>query len=224
MSTSGLKLIGIHGGTFDPVHLGHVALAEAAEQELKLDQVLWMPSGTPGHRGAPVASAPQRLAMLELAVAGHPRWRIDAAELQGKEQTYTINTLARLRRQLGKEQPLVVLLGTDSFLTLPDWKRWEELFDLAHFAIANRPGFLPGIGSTPADLAAQMASRADRRDRFGASPAGKIVSFDMPQLDISASGIRAAIAAGTAPRDLLASAVLAYIESNQLYRKEPSSN
>jgi nicotinate-nucleotide adenylyltransferase len=224
LSAADLKLIGVHGGTFDPVHLGHTALAEAAAKELQLDEVLWMPSGTPGHRGAPVASAAHRLAMLELAVAGQPRWRIDAAELQANEETYTINTLTRLRRTFGDKQPLVVLLGTDSFLTLPSWKRWEELFDLAHFAIANRPGFLPGIGTTPAELAAQMARRADRRDRLGASPAGKIASFDMPQLDISASAIRSAIAAGTAPRDLLAPAVLAYIESNQLYRKEPSSS
>lgn len=212
-----MKLIGIHGGTFDPVHLGHVALAEAAERELNLGEVLWMPSGLPGHRGAPVASTSHRLAMLKLATAGRPRWRIDATELQGSEETYTINTLTRLRQQLGREQPLVVMLGTDSFLTLPSWKRWEELFDLAHFAIANRPGYIPSIGTTPADLAAQMAQRADRRDSLAASPAGRIVSFDMPQLDISASKIRAAIAAGRAPRDLLAPAVLAYIETQRLY-------
>jgi nicotinate-nucleotide adenylyltransferase len=218
-----LSLIGILGGTFDPIHLGHVALANAAIKELHLDEVLWMPSGLPGHRGAPVASANERLAMLRIATAGNPLFRIDAAELQGSEQTYTVNTLTRLRKQLGDKQPLVLLLGTDSFLTLPSWKNWEELFDLAHIAIANRPGYLPGQSDTPPELAAQMAQRADRRDQLANSAAGKIVSFEMPQLDISASNIRAAIAENKSPGNLLAPDVLAYIESTQLYRKEADS-
>ena len=224
MTNVRLKPIAILGGTFDPIHLGHVALADAAQKQLDLEEIIWMPSGLPGHRGAPVAGAKHRLAMLELAVAGKPKSRIDAAELQSKEQTYTVHTLQRLRRQFGEQQPLVVLLGTDSFLTLPSWLRWEELFDLAHFAIANRPGYLPGQSDTPKELAAQMAQRSDRRERLAASPAGKIASFDMPQFDISASAIRESIALGKPPCDLLAPAVLAYIQSNQLYRKEQSSS
>jgi nicotinate-nucleotide adenylyltransferase len=213
-----LRPLGILGGTFDPIHLGHVGLAQAALEELQLDAVLWMPSGQPGHRVTPIASATDRLAMLELAIAGKPRFRIDATELKAAVPTYTIHTLTRLRVELGAKQPLALVLGADSFLSLPTWLRWEELFDLAHIAVANRPGHLPGQSETPAALAAQMARRSDARDALATSPAGKIASFDMPQLDISASGIRATIARGEAPRDLLSAPVLAYIEAHGLYK------
>ena len=147
------RLIGILGGTFDPVHLGHVALAEAALAQLPLAEVLWLPSGNPGHRGAPVAGARDRLAMLRLTTEGNSRYRIDASELERSEPTYTVHTLTRLRAQLGDAQPLALLLGSDSFLSLPTWLRWRELFDLAHIAVASRPGYLPTDGGPVPDLA-----------------------------------------------------------------------
>ena len=215
-----MNVCGILGGTFDPLHLGHVALAEAALRELPLDEVLWLPSGSPGHRAPPIAGAAQRLAMLRLATTGNPRFRIDDTELTTSEPTYTVHTLTRLREQRGTEQPLVLLLGADSFCSLPTWLRWRELFDLAHIAIANRPGHRADGSEAPAELAAQIAGRSGQREQLGASAAGKIVSFDMPQLDISASAIRSAIAAGQSARHLLPAAVLAYIETHHLYRKE----
>src|ERR1700690_818991 len=123
MSNAGL--IGILGGTFDPVHLGHLALAEAALAALPLSEVLWLPSGSPGHRAPPAASARDRLAMLRLATAGDARYRIDTAELERAEPTYTVHTLTRMRAELGRAQPLVLLLGSDSFLSLPTWLRWH---------------------------------------------------------------------------------------------------
>jgi nicotinate-nucleotide adenylyltransferase len=220
LSAIGLDACGILGGTFDPVHLGHIALAEAALAQLPLSEVLWLPSGSPGHRAPPVASAAQRLAMLRLAAAGNPRFRIDAAELDSDAPTYTVHTLTRLRAQMGSAQPLVLLLGADSFLSLPTWLRWRELFDLAHIAIANRPGHPSGAGAAPPDLAQEIERRTAPRERLGASAAGAIVGFDMPQLDISASAVRSAIAAGQSARHLLPAAVLAYIETHRLYRKE----
>lgn len=210
-------LIGILGGTFDPVHLGHVALAEAALARLPLAEVLWLPSGNPGHRGAPVAGARERLAMLRLATEGNPRFRIDASELERSEPTYTVHTLTRLRAQLGGAQPLALLLGSDSFLSLPTWLRWRELFGLAHIAVASRPGYLPADGGPVPDLAQEIARRSARPEQLGDSAAGRVAYFPMPPMDVSASAVRADLAAGRELRDLLPAAVLAYIRSQQLY-------
>ena len=214
------KLIGILGGTFDPVHLGHVALAEAALAGLPLAEMLWLPSGSPGHREPPVASARDRLAMLRLATEGEARYRIDESELGREAATYTVHTLTRMRAQLGAAQPLVVLLGSDSFFSLPTWLCWRELFDLAHFAVASRPGYLPTDGGPVPDLAEEIARRGARPEQLRASAAGRIAYFPMPPVDISASAVRAGLAAGADMRNLLPAAVLAYIRTHRLYTKE----
>ena len=220
LSASKPKVCGILGGTFDPVHLGHVALADAALRELPLAQVLWLPSGSPGHRTAPLADTGHRLAMLRLATAGNARFRIDSTELESKQTTYTVHALTRLRTQLGALQPLVMLLGADSFLSLTTWLRWRELFDLAHFAVADRPGHRAPVSAMPAELAEQVERRAATADHLEECAAGSIVRFDMPQMEISASCIRSAIACGDSVRHLLSGAVLAYIDAQHIYRKE----
>jgi nicotinate-nucleotide adenylyltransferase len=220
LSAVSRKVIGILGGTFDPVHLGHVALAEAALAGLPLSEVLWLPSGSPAHRAPPAASARDRLAMLRLATAGHPRYRIDAAELESGEPTYTVHTLTRLRAQLGNAQPLALILGSDSFLSLPTWLRWRELFDLAHIAVASRPGYVPSDGGPAPELSAEIARRSARSEQLAASAAGRVVRFDMTLMDISASAIRAQLAAVRDTRHLLPAAVQAYIKAQHLYRKE----
>ncbi len=212
-----MKVSGILGGTFDPVHLGHVALARAALAGLPIAEVLWLPSGSPGHRTAPVAGARDRLAMLRLATAGDARYRVDESELDRGEATYTVHTLTRLRAQLGRQQPLLLLLGSDSFLSLPTWLRWRELFDLAHIAVAGRPGHLPGAVGPAPELAAEIERRKVPPAQLAASAAGRIAYFDMPPTDISASAVRAGLAAGRDMRDLLPAAVLAYIEAHHLY-------
>jgi nicotinate-nucleotide adenylyltransferase len=217
-------LIGILGGTFDPVHLGHIALAEAALEALPLAEVLWLPSGSPGHRAAPVASADDRLAMLRLATAGNPRYRIDESELMRGDPTYTVHTLTRMRAELNEAQPLVLLLGSDSFLSLPTWLRWRELFDLAHIAVATRPGFIPSDGGPSPDLSEEIARRSARPEQLAARPAGRVAYFPMPPTDISASAVRIGLAAGEDMRHLLPAAVLAYIQSHHLYAKETHQN
>ena len=220
LNASKLNVCGILGGTFDPVHLGHLALAQAALAQLPLGEVLWLPSGSPGHRAAPVASARDRLAMLRLATADDARYRIDASELDRSEPTYTVHTLTRMRAELGRAQPLVLLLGSDSFLSLPSWLRWRELFELAHIAVASRPGNLPSDGGPSPELSAEIVRRSARPEQLAASAAGRIARFDMPPVDISASAVRAGLAAGRDMRELLPAAVLAYIEARHLYLKE----
>ncbi len=224
MSASHLNVCGILGGTFDPVHLAHVALAEAALRALPLDEILWLPTGSPGHRAPPAASAEARMAMLRLATAGNPRFRIDDAELKSGETTYTVHSLTRLRAQLGDRAPLVLLLGADSFLSLPTWLRWKELFQLAHIAIADRPGHPAIDGTLPAELTAETAARLGAPAELRERAAGRIVTFPMPQLDISASAVRASVATGADASAVLSPTVLAYIQTHRLYRKEPHTN
>ena len=212
--------LGIFGGTFDPVHFGHLRLAEEAIDCLGLAAVRWIPAGQPALRGAPQVTARQRLAMVRLATADNPRFAVDAAEVEAARASYTVPTLERLRQadQCGAQRPLVLLLGADAFAALPGWHRWSSLFDLAHLAVAHRPGF-------PVDLASLPAALADCwRGRFrvqpaslSESPAGSIVSFAMTQLAISATEIRALLTQGRSARYLLPEQVIAYIRDEHLY-------
>jgi len=150
--------ISVLGGTFDPVHNAHVRIAQLALDVLEVDRVLWMPTGAPGYRTPPVASAADRLAMLRLAVAGEPRYAIDSRELAPGASGYSVDTLGALRRELGPTAPLVLLLGTDQFAKLDTWHRWRDLFTLAHLAVFARPGWQSDAGTAPdAELQARRS-------------------------------------------------------------------
>lgn len=208
--------VGVFGGTFDPVHLGHLRLAEEAREAFGLDRVLWIPAGRPPHRNPPVAAAEHRLSMVELAVAGNGTFVTEAGELGTAMPSYTIDTLGRLRRHLGAERPLVLLVGADAFKGLAEWHRWREIFALAHLAIATRPGHDLDTDGLPAELAAELAAR--RVDRLPDEPAGSIARFSLTALEISATAIRKLLAGGGSPRYLVPERVLDYIESHSLYR------
>ena len=214
------KPIGLFGGTFDPIHFGHLRLAEEAAEHLGLAGIHWIPAGQPGHRETPRVSSAQRLEMVRLAIDGNPRFELDASEVEANRPSYTVPTLERLRQpeNFGAARPLVLLVGADAFAGLPDWHRWPELFDLAHIAVAHRPGFPIDAASLPPALAAIY------RQRHGASPAalagtaaGCIATFAMTQLDISATKIRTLLVNGRSPRYLLPYAVIAYIQGTRLY-------
>jgi nicotinate-nucleotide adenylyltransferase len=216
--------LGIFGGTFDPVHLGHLRLAEEATETLGLSSIRWIPAGQPAHRMAdnklPQVSAQQRLEMVRLAIAGNPRFDLDAAEVEADQPSFTVPTLERLRHpdQCGTQRPLVLLVGADAFAGLPDWHRWEEIFKLAHIAVAHRPGFPIDTGSLPESLAGIYRTRYSTSPAaLAEAPAGRIVTFAMTQLAISATQIRSLLANGRSPRYLLPDAVIAYIQSTFLY-------
>jgi nicotinate-nucleotide adenylyltransferase len=216
--------VGIFGGTFDPIHFGHLRLAEEAIDKLALTNVRWIPAGQPAHRQAaskmPQTTAAQRLEMVRLAITGNERFALDPAEVETARPSYTVNTLERLRlaSEYGAQRPLVLLVGADAFAGLPDWHRWESLFELAHIAVAHRPGFPVDAGSLPAVLADIYRQRHSTSPAALAEvPAGRIVTFAMTQLDISATQIRALLSKGLTPRYLLPDAVIAYIQSTFLY-------
>lgn len=211
--------VGILGGTFDPVHLAHLALARAALDRLGLGKVLWIPAGQPPHRNLPRAAASDRLAMVQAAIAGEMRFVLDPGETQSDAPSFTVRTLERLRRQLGHEQPLVLLMGADAFRGLVTWYRWQELFELAHVAVATRPGFQLDDFAPP--LAAEFAARRLPGADFAGRPAGGIHVFELVAGTVSATEVRAQIAAGAPDGtllELLPAPVLDYIRRNNLYR------
>ncbi len=213
--------VGIFGGTFDPIHHGHLRLAEEVAESAKLGEVRFMPSGTPPHRTRPGADAADRLAMARLAVAGNPRFSVDDRETRRAGPGYTVDTLTELRSELGVSRPLALLLGADAFLELATWHRWRALFDLAHIVVAYRPGFPIDTWQArmPEPHAHEYAARHMHQPlAVHLAPAGGIAAVSMTGLDISATFVRNAVAAGASARYLLPDSVLDYIRSRGLYR------
>jgi nicotinate-nucleotide adenylyltransferase len=212
--------IGILGGTFDPIHYGHLRLAQEIGTGLKLDEVRFVPSGTPPHRLAPRTSPAERLAMVRVAVRDNPLFTVDEREMQRSGPGYTADTLAELRREVGATRPLCLLVGADAFLDFVTWHRWHELFSLAHIVVAHRPGFPVDTWQDrmPQPLAREYAARTLSQPlAVHLAPAGGIAVIAITALDISATLIRDCLRAGTSPRYLLPDSVLDYIQARQLY-------
>lgn len=210
--------IGLLGGTFDPVHYGHLRLAEEAREALDLAEVRWLPAGQPPHRQVPRVAAAHRLEMVRRAVADNPAFAVDDAETRVDAPSYSVTTLERLRAGMG-DRPLVLLMGADAFLGLATWHRWRDLLSLTHIGVAARPGFDLSPAALPAELAGACADRLGADPRLlRAAPAGRVVQFAMTPLAISASLLRARLAAGLSARYLLPDPVREYIDRQQLYR------
>jgi nicotinate-nucleotide adenylyltransferase len=208
-------MIGIYGGTFDPVHFGHLRAALEAAEQLGLDELRMLPAGQPPLRDAPQATAPQRLEMLRLAVAGRPGFTVDDRELRRDGPSFTVDTLDSLRAELGSA-PLVLCIGQDAANGLDRWHEWRRLFELAHLAVLRRPDAHSAYGDS---LRREMlARRVDDPRVLRDAPAGKVLPLAITQLDISATAIRRLVAAGRSPDFLLPAAVAAYIRDHALYR------
>lgn len=216
---------GLFGGTFDPIHFAHLRLAEEIAESFGLEQVRLIPAAVPPHRNRPAASPEHRLAMTRLAIEGNPRFAVDARELNRTGPSYTIDTLTETRSEAGK-QPLCLLMGADAFAALTTWHRWEELFDLAHFIIARRPGFpLEQLASSlPDPLRVQYESRfEDDPKRIKLAPAGGLFTHELTALDVSATAVRKLIHRNASLRYLLPDAVIAYIHTHGLYKERDAS-
>lgn len=208
-------MIGILGGTFDPVHYGHLRPAVELLQELDFDEVRLVPCHVPPHRESPRATPAQRLAMLEAAIKGERALAVDDRELRRAGPSYMVDTLASLRAELGA-RPIALILGMDAFRALASWHRWQELIGLAHLVVMRRPGAaLPEEGEVARLVGAHLVHDPARLREH---PAGHILTWSVTQMDISASSIRAQIAAGASPRYLLPDDVLALIRHWDLYR------
>ncbi|HET8553535.1 MAG TPA: nicotinate-nucleotide adenylyltransferase [Rhodanobacteraceae bacterium] len=194
-----MKPLALFGGTFDPVHLGHLSVAWEAAEILDAE-IRLMPASVPPHRPAPSASAAERVAMLRAALRGQDRLKLDTRELDRSGPSYTVDTLTGLRAEEGN-RPLVLLVGVDAFTGLSSWHRWRELFQLAHMGVLHRPGF---PGDLPETLANEVKGRytTDVAD-VHATPAGRVIKLDVTPLEVSATRIRQLLAAGRDPRYLL---------------------
>lgn len=220
-----VKPIGVFGGTFDPIHYGHLRLAEELGEVIGAAQVRIVPAGHPPHRAQPRAASAHRLAMAELAVANNPRFVLDAREINKTTPSYSIETLQSLRQDiasetLSSETPLVLFMGADAFLGLTTWHRWQELLDFAHIAVAHRPGFSSAMweDALPEPLRKLLAMRRTEQPmELSQAPAGKIILHSITQLDISASQIRAHALRGKSLRYLLPDSLIHYITENRLY-------
>ena len=211
-----VRPIGILGGTFDPVHHGHLRLALEVYEALELQAVRLIPLGQPPHRSAPVASPELRLRMLRTAIGNELALILDDRELRRQGPSYTVDTLTDLRRELG-DVPLCLLMGVDAFAALDTWHEWTRLIELAHIVVAQRPdAALPTAGPVKELF---ERHRTDVVSDLHQNSAGCIWLLPIPQLDISASGIRALIAAGRSPRYLLPEGVIDIINQHQVYRR-----
>ena len=207
------RRIGILGGTFDPIHVGHLALGRAARAALSLDEVRLLPTGSSWQKSGVVASAQQRLQMASLAVAGEPGFLVDDREVRRSGPSYTVDTLAEMRSELGAQPALVLLLGSDQLLNLASWHRWADLLSFAHIACTQRER----VTLERLPLPVEEMVRAHGRDALPDEPAGAVVFFGMPPVPVSATTLRARLAAGERPRELVPPAVLDYIDLHQLY-------
>jgi nicotinate-nucleotide adenylyltransferase len=212
-----MERIGLFGGTFDPVHCGHVAIAEQAAEELRLDQMLFIPAPDPPHKRKTVATYGQRVAMLELALAGHSHFSVSLLEAELPKPSYTVDTLLELRKRLAGQ--FYFLLGADSLLELHLWHRLAELLQLTNFAVISRPGIaltamqeaiarLPG-GFLPYDAEQMRWQRADRAEF--------VLLVNRLKEDVSSTAIRAQLRLGT-EAELLDRHLAEYIEQKSLYR------
>jgi nicotinate-nucleotide adenylyltransferase len=204
----------VYGGTFNPIHLGHLRSAEELLDRLPITRLRFVPARKPPHRDTPEVSAEHRAAMVELATEHDPRMLCDRRELQRDGPSYTVDTLASLRDELGDTRPLVLVMGCDALLGLESWYRWQALLDLAHLLVMARPGWsLPREGRLAALLQERRVDRAD----MARTAAGGVLSCELTPWPVSSTEIRALLQSQAQVKDLLPPGVDRYIREHGLY-------
>ncbi|HEX7416873.1 MAG TPA: nicotinate-nucleotide adenylyltransferase [Steroidobacteraceae bacterium] len=206
--------IGLFGGTFDPIHYGHLRTAFELWQSLRLAEVRFLPTGNPPHRDVTLASAELRLQMVRAAIADQPAFVVDDREVRRTGLSYSVDTLTELRAEFA-DRSLCLLLGMDAFLGLPHWHRWRELLDLAHVVVAHRPGWK---APTQGPLGEVMVDRGTGSVRdLHEARAGRVYVHAVTQLEISSTELRQLIVAGRDPRYLVPDSVRAIIRETECY-------
>ena len=211
--------VALLGGSFDPVHHGHVALATLFANLLKPNQLRVIPAGNPWQKNGLKTSAADRIAMLELAFgeAGLPV-AYDLQEVERTTPTYTIDTLRKVRAELGPDASIVFLMGADQLQQLDSWRDWRRLFDYAHIGVGARPGFDLADAALPAAVAEELEKRRSSIEQLRSAPSGMVYLAEALAVDISATQIRHALQRGEKPNSLISPVVLDYIQQHNLYK------
>jgi nicotinate-nucleotide adenylyltransferase len=217
-AVTGTAMIGILGGSFDPIHFGHLRAAVELRDMLGLREVRLVPCGQPPHRSGPVATARQRVEMLRLAIGDEPGFAIDEQELHRSGPSFTLYTVLATREEV-KNDPICLIVGADQFVAFDTWHRWRELCDLAHIVVVYRPGWNLNGQLANRELAELVQERlTDRPGELSLARGGKLFFAQLSSMDIASSRIRGLIREGKSARYLVPDAVLDYIQQQRLYR------
>lgn len=209
-------MIGLLGGTFDPIHFGHLRPSLEVMEALDLEVIRFVPAPRPRLRDQPVISPEQRIEMVHLAISDQSGFELDTQELNREGPTYTIDTLRHCRADMGDSESLVLIMGSDAFAKLTHWHEWDKLIQLTHIAVMMRPDAMLNSGDFPSGWL--MEHLTEVPGELTATPAGKVIKVPVTQLAISATDIRRRLLQGQSIRYLLPEPVRAYIEQNRLYR------
>lgn len=220
MSNSGAPLVGIFGGTFDPIHYGHLRVAEEIVETVGLQKMYFVPAGMPRLRHSPVASSQHRVEIVRLAIQKNPDFVLDEREIYRDGVSYSIDTVREFKQEFGEEIRLCFVLGADAFINLPEWNNWKELFNLCHFIVSTRPGY--SLTLIKELLSKELREECSQRwvsntESLRKDTSGLIFIASTTMLDISATSIRAHIAVGRSVRHLVPSVTVNYISENKLY-------
>jgi nicotinate-nucleotide adenylyltransferase len=213
-----VQTIGLLGGTFNPIHFGHLRMAQELAESLSLDEVQFIPSANPPHKPPPQVSAENRAAMVKLAIADNPKFQFDGRELLRTSASYTLDTLEDLRKELGNDTSLVLIMGSDAFTKFNTWHRWQEIIGLCHIALVQRP-----VSSIKEPLSNDLQTflhnhYTEHVQDLHEVSAGLVTMQAITPLEISSTAIRNALQNKHSARYLMADSVLEYISANQLYK------
>ena len=207
--------LAVFGGTFNPIHHGHLRSALELLEYLPINELRFMPCSQPPHRDTPATSAAQRAAMVELAIAGEPRFSCDTRELKRDGPSYTYDSLRSLRDEIGPRRSLVLAMGCDALLGLNRWHRWQELLGCCHIVAMARPGWEWPTGGEVSNVLSEHRVSADA---LAGRPSGGVCVAELRQLDISATEIRSLLQSGRSARYLVPDGVHTYIQQNGFYK------
>jgi len=219
--TDSTGAIGLLGGTFDPIHLGHLRSALEVAELLELETLRLVPCHVPSHREAPLLDAPLRARLVQLAIEGAPHLSCDRSELARPGPSYTVDTLTAARAELGTARSLCWVIGSDAAAGLDRWHRWRELLSLAHLVVVARPGQVTASAGAVEEWL--RAHALEDPAALRASPAGGVLRLTLRQLDISSSEIRAALLAGRSVRYLVPESILPILESLPVFARPTSA-
>lgn len=212
------KKIGVLGGTFNPIHFGHLRIAEEIAENLALDEVRLIPSAQPPHKAAPQVSAEHRANMVKLAIQNNPKFVLDDCELKRTGASYTVDTLIELRKKLGTQASLFLIMGSDAFTHLNTWHRWQEILDYCHIVLVQRPQHENFIDHLSAEMKIFFESHSQKTLLdLPKNPSGSIITQTITPLAISSTNIRERLQNKKSVRYLLPKNVSNYIETHQLY-------